>query len=223
MIIILLGPPGAGKGTQSKTLAKKLNMPHISTGDILRQNVAGGTLLGKKAKDYMDKGLLVPDELVTGMLIDRVKQSDVKAGFILDGYPRNLNQAKVLDEKILLPAKMEIGLVVYLDTSAQVIIQRLSGRLVCSKCSANYHSTNMPPKVKGVCDSCGGSLYQRSDDKEETIRKRLTVYKDEVKDLIMHYQQGNKLQRVVADDEASLVLNKIIQLAKQCDDTIKVR
>ena len=146
MRIILLGPPGAGKGTQSKKLAEKLDLPHISTGDILRKNVKEGTVLGTEAKDYMEKGLLVPDKLMAKMLKDRFEQPDIKKGFILDGYPRALTQAKTLDE-ILNTKKIGIDLVVYLDTSDAVIIQRLTGRLVCSVCGVNFHVKNMPPKV----------------------------------------------------------------------------
>lgn len=221
MILVLLGPPGAGKGTQAKVLAKRLGLAHISTGDLLRQNVAQASALGKQAKDFMDKGLLVPDELVTNMLTVRISSSDVKKGFILDGYPRTLAQAKTLEE-ILKKSALAIDLVVYLDTSAQVIIQRLSGRLVCKKCSHNYHTTNMPPKVLNVCDKCGGALYQRSDDNAETIKKRLSVYKNEVRDLVRYYHQGGKLQRVSADDEASVVVEKIVRLAQACNDSLKV-
>ncbi len=222
MRIVLLGPPGAGKGTQAKVLAQKLQVPHISTGDILRQNVAQQTALGKEAKDYMDKGLLVPDELVTQMLDKRLQQLDVKHGFILDGYPRNLAQAKVLDV-MLKEKKMDIDMVVYLDASAQVIIQRLSGRLVCKSCGANFHATNMPPKVALVCDTCKGKLYQRSDDNEETIKNRLSVYRKEVKDLSLYYQKIHKLEHVSADEDPPIVLEKVISLAKQRNDTVKVR
>jgi adenylate kinase len=221
MRIVLLGPPGAGKGTQAKQLAKKLSLPHISTGDILRQNVAGGTSLGKEAKDYMNKGLLVPDELVTKMLSERFDQPDVKKGFILDGYPRNLNQAKVLDE-ILKAKAMAIDLVFDLDCSEPVIIQRLSGRLVCRKCGANFHKTNMPPKKEGVCDNCGGELYQRADDNVETIKKRLLVYRDEVAALIKHYEQQGLLQRVKADGEAELVLEEMLSLVGKKNDSLKI-
>ncbi|MFA5118367.1 MAG: adenylate kinase [Candidatus Omnitrophota bacterium] len=221
MIIVLLGPPGAGKGTQSKTLAKRLNLAHISTGDLLRQNVAENTPLGKQAKDFMEKGLLVPDELVTQMLIKRFGQHDLKPGFILDGYPRTINQAKALDE-VLKSIKRQVKLVVYLDTSAAVIIQRLSGRLVCRKCGSNFHKSNMPPKVANVCDHCKGELYQRTDDKEETIKNRLSVYKKEVRSLIEHYQQARKLERVLADDDAPVVLEKIIELVRQKNDSVKV-
>ncbi len=212
MKIVLLGPPGAGKGTQAKVLAQRLNLPHISTGDILRQNVKEGTELGKKTKDIMNQGGLVSDDLVTLMLTDRLSKPDAKNGFILDGYPRNLNQAKVLD-KILQEKNTCLSFVVYLDTSEPVIIQRLTGRLVCRECGANFHITNMPPKVKGACDNCGGVLYQRDDDKEATIRKRLEVYKKEVADLILYYDESGKLRSVSADEDQDLVLNKIIQMA----------
>jgi adenylate kinase len=213
MNLILLGPPGAGKGTQAIRLAKALNIPHISTGDLLRENVKKATDLGKEAKNFMERGLLVPDELVARMLSERFDSSDAKNGFILDGYPRNINQAKTLDE-MLSQRKMAVDAVVYLDSSEPVIIQRLSGRLVCAKCAANFHTTNMPPKVKGVCDICGGSLYQRTDDKEETIRKRLEVYRREVASLIDYYGKNGKLHRLSADEDAELVLNKIIDLAR---------
>lgn len=213
MRIILLGPPGAGKGTQAKVLAKKLSLPHISTGDLLRQNVTDKTELGAKAKDYMDRGALVPDELVTQMLLKRFQMADVQKGFILDGYPRNLAQAKVLD-KMLTEKQMPVDFVVYLDASAQIIIQRLSGRLVCKKCSGNFHAQNMPPKVANTCDHCGGALYQRTDDQPETIKKRLEVYRKEVRDLALYYQKAKKLQRISADGEASEVLNEILEFSK---------
>ncbi len=214
MRIILLGPPGAGKGTQAKVLAQELDVAHISTGDILRQNVKDATSLGKEAKDFMDRGLLVPDGLMSKMLQERFAQSDVKNGFILDGYPRNIAQAKTLEEIFQLKG-IDIDLVVYLDSSDSVIIQRLSGRLVCSKCSANYHITNMPPLKQGFCDKCGGSLYQRTDDKVETIKKRLDVYKNEVSDLIKYYSKQDKLHRLSADGQAQDVLKEIVALTKQ--------
>ncbi len=212
MKIILLGPPGAGKGTQATNLAKKLNLTHISTGDILRQNVSGGTGLGKQAKSYMDSGDLVPDDLVTQMLERRIGEPDAKRGFILDGYPRNINQVKALDE-MLEKRNTSIGLVIYLDTSESVIIQRLSGRLVCRNCGAIFHRKNMPPKNDTLCDTCGGNLYQRTDDKEETIKKRLEVYEHEVSALIQYYEASHKLHRLSADEEADIVLEKIVKLA----------
>jgi len=220
MRLILLGPPGAGKGTQAIRLAQKLELPHISTGDILRQNVKDGTPLGVEAKNYMESGLLVPDELLSRLLVQRFEQPDVKEGFILDGYPRNLNQAKKLDD-ILGRIQMAIDLVVYLDTSDSVIIQRLTGRLVCSKCGANFQKTNMPPKKDGICDHCGGSLYQRTDDKEETVKKRIEVYKNEVASLIKYYDEKKKLHRLSADGDAGIVLHKIIDLASATHDSHK--
>lgn len=221
MGIILLGPPGAGKGTQSKRLAEKLGIPHISTGDILRQNVKDGTPLGSQAKDYMNKGLLVPDALMTEMLIQRFAQPDIQKGFILDGYPRTLTQAKSLDE-ITTERNVRIGLVVYLDSSDAVIIQRLTGRLVCSKCGANFHKDNMPPKKPNLCDLCAGGLFQRPDDKEETVRKRIEVYKNEVASLIAYYSKKGNLHRLSADGDAQIVLQEIIELAKEFDDSVKV-
>jgi len=214
MRIVLLGPPGAGKGTQAKKLAERLQVAHISTGDILRQNVKEGTALGKEAKDFMERGLLVPDELMSKMLLERFSQKDIQNGFILDGYPRNYAQAKTLEE-IFQQKNIEIDMVVYLDSSDQVIIQRLAGRLVCSSCGANFHATNMPPKQKGICDKCGAALFQRTDDKEETIKKRLEVYKNEVSSLIEYYQAQNKLFRLAADGEANTVLDEIIALTKK--------
>lgn len=221
MRIILLGAPGAGKGTQAKTLSKKLDLVHISTGDILRSNVAGGTDLGKQAKDYMNKGLLVPDELVTRMVADRVTQPDVKKGFILDGYPRNLAQAKSLDV-ILEKNNLNIDFVIDLAASKAVVIQRLSGRLACKGCNANFHRTNMPPKKDMICDNCGSQLYQRADDKEETIAKRLEVYNKESAPLIEYYQAKKKLHKICADDDAQVVVDKVIELVRQRDDSLKV-
>ncbi len=221
MNIILLGPPGAGKGTQAKTLAKKLEVAHISTGDILRQNVASGTELGIQAKDFMNKGLLVPDELVTKMVGSRIEEPDTKKGFILDGYPRNLKQAESLD-KLLKEKNIKIDYVIDLLTKEEIIIQRLSGRLACKGCNANYHVTNMPPKKEMVCDNCGSALYQRADDKESTIRKRLEVYALESAPLIKYYQAKNSLEQVSADEEASIVLDKIIRLVGRRDDSLKI-
>ncbi|MCX5693954.1 MAG: adenylate kinase [Candidatus Omnitrophica bacterium] len=212
MYLVLLGPPGAGKGTQAKRLAEKLALPHISTGDILRQNVKDDTDLGRQAKGIMEKGLLVPDDLVAKMLDERFNDPDIKKGFILDGYPRTLPQAYSLD-KILGAKGLAVDLVVYLDSSDQVIIKRLTGRLVCSKCGANFHIINMPPKVKGLCDSCGGSLYQRSDDNETTVRKRLEVYKKEVASLIEYYKKARKLHSLNADLGAEIVLKQIVELS----------
>ncbi|MCG2714050.1 MAG: adenylate kinase [Candidatus Omnitrophica bacterium] len=212
MYLVLLGPPGAGKGTQAKRLAQSLGLPHISTGDILRQNVKDNTDLGKQAKGIMEKGLLVGDDLVAKMLDERFNNPDIKKGFILDGYPRTLSQAKTLDE-ILSHKNISVDLVIYLNTSDAVIITRLTGRLVCSKCGANFHVLNMPPKLKGACDSCAGVLYQRSDDNEGTVRKRLEVYKNEVASLIEYYNLAKKLHSLNADLDAEIVLDQIIALS----------
>lgn len=195
-------------------MAERLGLPHISTGDILRQNVKLDTDLGRQAKGIMDKGLLVPDDLVAKMLDERFNNPDIKKGFILDGYPRTLAQAYSLD-KILAAKGLAVDLVVYLDSSDQVIIKRLTGRLVCSKCGANFHITNMPPKVAGLCDSCQGTLYQRSDDNEITVRKRLEVYKQEVASLIEYYKKAKKLQSLNADLGAEVVLKQIVELSNK--------
>jgi adenylate kinase len=155
------------------------------------------------------------------MLIDRFSQPDIKNGFILDGYPRNISQAKTLGN-ILREKGMSVSFVIYLDTSDSVIIQRLSGRLVCRSCGENFHITNMPPKIDRVCDNCGGELYQRLDDKEETIKKRIEVYKKEVTPLIRYYEAQQKLQHILADEEAEIVLNKMIRLAQEYNDPLKV-
>ncbi len=221
MRIILFGPPGAGKGTQAKILAKSLGLPHVSTGDLLRQNVAGNTTLGQKASDFMHKGALVPDELVTQMLIQRIDQPDTKKGFILDGYPRTIKQAEDLD-RLLKERSIGIDFALYFDASEPVIIQRLSGRLVCKKCGANFHIKNMPPKVNMVCDNCGGALYQRNDDKEETVRRRLLVYRQESAPLVGYYEAQHKLHRLDADAPPEALLDKIIKLTKGSDDSPKV-
>jgi adenylate kinase len=213
MRIVLLGPPGAGKGTQARVLAEKIKVAHISTGDLLRQNVSVGSDLGREAKGYMEKGALVPDTLVNRMLARRFDDPDIKKGFILDGYPRNLKQAESLDE-ILKERNSGIDLVFYLDTSEKVILQRLTGRRVCKGCGANFHVKNMPPKKDGICDNCGGVLYQRSDDNEATIRNRLEVYKNESAPLIDYYSSSGKLKSLNADGEAGIVLDEMVRLIK---------
>jgi adenylate kinase len=209
--IILLGPPGAGKGTQAKALSEKLQLAHISTGDLLRQNVKEKTPLGVRAKGFMEAGALVPDELVTQMLVERLREPDVKEGFILDGYPRNQAQAQALDE-VFRGLSRRIDLVFYLDSSEAVIIQRLTGRRVCSACGRIYHIRNMPPHQQGRCDICGAELYQRPDDKEGTIKKRLEVYQQETAGLISYYEEKGSLRRLCANADAAVVLNKIIAI-----------
>lgn len=216
MKLILLGPPGAGKGTQSVVLAKKYAIPHISTGDILRESVRSGAPLGLKAKSYMDKGELVPDELVTGIVAERLKKDDTKNGYILDGFPRTLKQAEELDAA-LLKAGSSIDMVIYFATSPAVAIDRLCGRRVCKSCGFNFHVRNIPPRKDGVCDKCGGELFQRPDDNESTVRNRLKVYEDQTKPLIDHYMKKGELKRVSGDMGVEAlfgVLSKIFVDAK---------
>ena len=215
-IILLGGAPGAGKGTQSAVLSREYKVPHISTGDILRDYVQKGLPLGLKAKGYMDKGELVPDEVVIGIVVERLKKPDVKLGFILDGFPRTVKQAQGLDAA-LKKLSLELDMVLYFETSARVAIERLSGRRVCKKCGFNYHVKNIPPKVDGVCDKCGGELFQRPDDKEETVLKRLKVYENETRPLIDYYTKSGILKTVSGDlgvDELFKVLSKIFRDAK---------
>ena len=210
MRLLLLGPPGVGKGTQATVLAKKLNILHICSGDLLRQAVGEDSELGKKAKNFMDKGELVPDNLVSHLIMERIIQPDAKNGFILDGYPRNINQAKELD-KMLNSNQQEIDIVFQLEANEEVIIQRLTGRRLCSSCQANFHIKNMPPKKEGVCDFCGGKLYQRADDKEETIKNRLNVYQQATFSLIDYYRNKSKLRSIIANEEADVVLEEMLK------------
>ena len=198
--IVLLGPPGAGKGTHAKILSERYYVPHISTGDILRSQIQKKTPLGKRAKSFIDSGKLVPDELVVEMIQERLKNEDVRNGFILDGFPRTVEQAKALNE-ILQKAKIPLHFVLQFDTSEDVIVDRLSGRRTCSNCGANYHIRNVPPRKEGICDLCGNPLVQRKDDESETVRKRLKVYEEQTAPLIDFYDQRKLLHRVNGDLE----------------------
>ncbi len=191
MNLILLGAPGAGKGTQAELLMEKLHIPSVSTGNMLREAIANGTDLGKEAKQYMDGGLLVPDELILGIVAERVAQPDCKNGFILDGVPRTLAQAEALDAK-----GVKIDHVVSIEIADSVIEGRMTGRRVCSKCGASFHIVANPPKTEGVCDSCGGELVIRKDDAPETVRKRLEVYHASTEILKDYYRKQNKLVMV---------------------------
>jgi len=215
MKLILLGPPGAGKGTQSVVLSRELKIPHISTGDILREAVKEGLPLGLKAKSYMDKGELVPDEVVTGIVVERLKRPDTRGGYILDGFPRTIKQAGDLDSA--LAKSGGIDMVVFFETSEKVAIERLTGRRVCKRCAAIYHIKNMPPKKEGICDKCAGMLAQRPDDREETVRNRLKVYEAQTKPLIEYYSKKGILKKVSGDlgvDELFKVLSKMFVQAK---------
>ena len=195
MKIVLLGAPGAGKGTQGAVLSKNYKIPHISTGDILREAVKNGTPMGKEARIFMDKGELVPDEVVVGIVVDRLSQDDTKKGYILDGFPRTLRQAEGLDAAL---ERMGSGIdmVLYFEIPENIAIERLTGRRVCPKCGANYHIKNIPPKIEGICDKCAGSLYQRPDDKLETVKNRLKVYEDQTRPLIEYYTKNGTLKKV---------------------------
>lgn len=210
MKIVLLGPPGAGKGTQGVVLARNYNIAHISTGDILRDAVKKGTVLGKEAKSYMDKGELVPDEVVTGIVVERLAKDDVKNGFILDGFPRTLKQAEDLDNE-LKKLSMAIDIVLYFDIPENVAIERLTGRRVCKKCGANYHVKNMKPEKEGICDKCGGELYQRPDDTIDTVKNRLKVYAGQTRPLIEYYTKKGSLKKV----SGALDVNDLFKVLSQ--------
>ena len=191
MKLILLGPPGAGKGTQAEILNKKLGIPTISTGNILRAAVKNGTPVGLKAKEYMDAGKLVPDEVIIGVISERLAEADCQNGFILDGVPRTIPQAEALEK-----AGISFDAVVSIEISDEEIVERMAGRRVCGKCGAPYHVKNMPPKVEGVCDACGGKLEARADDKPEVVRDRLQVYHKETAPLKDFYAARNLLKTV---------------------------
>jgi len=206
--IILLGAPGAGKGTQAVMLAEKLELVQVASGDLFRQALAQETELGKQAKVYMEKGQLVPDEITIQMVLERLEAPDCKNGAILDGFPRNLQQAKALD-KALAPQSKAIDRVVYIKVSEGELLKRLSGRWICRKCQAPYHEVDSPPKVEGKCDRCGGELYQRADDNVETIKNRLEVYFAETSPLIDYYKQADKLLEINGEGGAAEVNKRI--------------
>ena len=206
MKIIMLGAPGAGKGTQAKQIATKYQIPHISTGDIFRANIKNGTELGKKAKEYMDQGLLVPDELTCDLVVDRIGQDDCANGFVLDGFPRTIPQAECLDEA-LKNMGQSMDFAIDVDVPDESIINRMSGRRACLSCGATYHIVYNPTKVEGVCDACGQKLVLRDDDKPETVKKRLTVYHDQTQPLIDYYKKAGILKSVDGTQD----LNKVFE------------
>ena len=195
MKIIMLGAPGAGKGTQAKMIAEKYSIPHISTGDIFRANIKNGTELGKKAKSYMDKGQLVPDELTLDLIMDRFKQDDCKNGYVLDGFPRTIPQAEALD-KALSAIGDSVDYAINVEVPDENIIERMSGRRACVGCGATYHIVYNPTKVEGKCDTCGADLILRDDDKPETVKKRLDVYHEQTQPLIDYYKAKGILKEV---------------------------
>ncbi len=218
MYIVFLGAPGAGKGTQATVVAEKMNLVHIASGNLFRQALDQGTELGLKAKSYMEKGMLVPDEITIKMVLDRISNPDCQSGIILDGFPRNLDQAQALD-KALAEQPKAIDRVVYIRVSEDELLKRLSGRWICRNCQTPYHIVDSPPKTEGKCDRCGGELYQRPDDTIETAKKRLDVYFAQTSPLIDYYNQASKLLEI--DGEGSIEeISRRIVTALQEGDTI---
>ena len=211
MNLILLGPPGAGKGTQAAKIVEKYGVPHISTGDIFRENIKNGTPLGKKAQEYMNKGELVPDSLVIEIATDRLTKDDCKDGFLLDGFPRTVEQAEALDE-FLAGLGRKVDHVLDIDVAAEILMTRLTGRRVCKGCGATYHVTNIPPKVEGVCDSCGGELYQRDDDTAETVSNRIEVYNSQTKPLIDYYEKVGNIAHLDGSIDPDDLLAEIVKI-----------
>lgn len=208
MRIVLLGAPGAGKGTQAKKLIEKYGMPQISTGDLLRAAVAAGTPLGKEAKSYMDKGELVPDSVVLGMVAERLKQDDCKKGYILDGFPRNTAQAETLD-KMLVSLNMPLTAALSVDVPFEDLMKRLTGRRTCKSCGQMYNVFFKPPKKEGTCDKCSSDLFQRDDDKEATIKKRLEVYSAQTEPLIGYYKNKGIQKSVAGTGSIDEIFNKV--------------
>ncbi len=211
MKIVMLGAPGAGKGTQAIKIADKYGIPHISTGDIFRANIKGGTELGMKAKSYMDKGELVPDEVTIGMLLDRISQDDCKDGYVLDGFPRTIPQAESLT-KALAEKGQKIDYAMDIDVPDEAIVKRMSGRRACPKCGATYHIVYAAPKTENVCDKCGSELIVRSDDKPETVQDRLNVYHKQTEPLISYYKEAGVLRQVDGTKELEDVFNAVIAI-----------
>ena len=211
MKIIMLGAPGAGKGTQAKQIADKYSIPHISTGDIFRANLKAGTDLGKKAKEYMDQGLLVPDELTCDLVMDRISQDDCKNGFVLDGFPRTIPQAEALDAALSkIGQKMDYAIDV--DVPDENIINRMSGRRACLNCGATYHIVSIPTKVEGVCDRCGSPVVLRDDDQPETVKKRLEVYHAQTQQMIDYYKEQDILKSVDGTQPMENVFHAIVEI-----------
>ena len=211
MKIIMLGAPGAGKGTQAKQIAAKYNIPHISTGDIFRANIKNGTELGKKAKSYMDKGQLVPDELTLDLIMDRFKEDDCKNGYVLDGFPRTIPQAEALD-KALETAGEKVDFAIDVDVPDENIVKRMGGRRACVNCGATYHIVYSPTKVEGKCDKCGEDLIVRDDDKPETVLSRLDVYHTQTQPLIDYYNNQGILKTVDGTVDMKDVFNAIVDM-----------
>lgn len=211
MKIIMLGAPGAGKGTQAKKIAEKYQIPHISTGDIFRANIKNGTELGKKAKEYMDQGLLVPDELTCDLVVDRISQPDASNGYVLDGFPRTIPQAEALTNALNARGE-KIDYAVNVEVPDENIVNRMSGRRACLACGATYHVEYNAPKAEGICDSCGKDLVLRDDDKPETVKKRLDVYHAQTQPLIEYYQAAGALAEVDGTQDINVVFDDIVKI-----------
>lgn len=208
-VVIILGPPGSGKGTQASRLCEELGVPHVATGDLFRANLTRDTELGRKAKTYMESGRLVPDDLVTEMLFDRVENEDCRNGFLLDGFPRTIPQAEALETGI---DGRWTARAILLEVEDEVIIERASGRLICRACGNVQHETFSPPRVEGRCDRCGGELYRRSDDAPEVVRERLQVYKEQTEPLVSFYEKRDMLARVDGSRSRDEVFDSIMRL-----------
>lgn len=213
MYIILLGAPGAGKGTQAETLVRELELPHVASGDLFREALSKQTELGLLAKSYMDKGELVPDEVTIRMILERLARPDCQKGAILDGFPRTLEQARALDAALGQQGRA-IDKVLYIKVSNEELLRRLSGRWICRNCQTPYHLVNAPPKVAGVCDRCGGELYQRADDTVETARNRLEVYFKQTAQLIDYYRQARKLVDIDGERTVELVGQELMSAVR---------
>jgi adenylate kinase len=210
MRLILLGPPGAGKGTQATGIAEKYSIPHISTGDIFRKNIKEGTELGKKAQEFMNQGLLVPDSLVVEIVEDRLLEDDAKSGFLLDGFPRTVYQAEALDD-VLTKMSTSLNKVVNIKVDSGILIERAVGRRICRDCAATYHIKFNAPKFEGMCDKCEGELYQRDDDNEATVSKRVKVYLEETSPLIEYYAKQDKLVEIDGEQDIEKVFDDIVK------------
>ena len=208
MKIVFMGPPGAGKGTQAEKIIENYQIPHISTGDMFRKAIKEQTELGMEAKRYMDQGALVPDHVTIGIVKDRLSESDCKSGFLLDGFPRTVDQAKALDE-ILTSLDSKIDYVINIDVDLDILKERLTGRRICRSCGATYHMIFNPPAVAGTCDKCGGELYQRKDDNEETVGNRLDVYVSQTKPLLDYYSLAGNLVNINGQQSIDLVFAEI--------------
>ena len=217
MYILLMGPPGAGKGTQAEKLIRDYGIPQISTGDMFRAAVKSGTALGKEAKSYMDKGALVPDSVTVGIVKERLAQDDCKKGWILDGFPRTTAQASALDA-ILHDLGIQLTAVLDFNVNRDDLVKRVSGRLVCRQCGASFHKEFRPPKQEGVCDNCGGELYQRTDDNEVTVRERLAVYDTSTKPLIDYYKVSGRYYEINGDQSMDKVFADVQAALKKASE-----